>query len=189
MTRYLPILIVVAVILLTGALPIARFRLRYGKSPVASLGRFRWVLRAFGLLLLAQAIWPRRFFGYALFQPQPVPGLLVLALGVAIVVRAQWEMGSSWRIGIEEGAKPGLITAGIYRYSRNPIYLGILLEVLGVALAMPTAISILFLVMGVFGVWRLVFREERYLFATYGVEFAAYASRVGRFVPGLGLIK
>jgi protein-S-isoprenylcysteine O-methyltransferase Ste14 len=122
-------------------------------------------------------------------RPYPIIGLMVIACGLALVMRAHWEMGASWRIGIDHGARPGLVTGGLYRFTRNPIYSGIGLIVVGYVLAMPTPTSVLLFIAGTIGIVFIVRREERYLVATYGDEFRAYASRVGRFDPWLGRLR
>src|SRR5215471_9195926 len=53
-----------------------------------------------------------------------IAGAMLLASGTILMVAAQLRLGKSWRIGIDEGAKSGLVTAGLYRVSRNPIFLG-----------------------------------------------------------------
>jgi protein-S-isoprenylcysteine O-methyltransferase Ste14 len=120
--------------------------------------------------------------GYAL-------GLLCAFGGLALMVCAQLDMGASWRIGVDEGSRPGLVTHGLYRWSRNPIYLAMVLAFAGLMLLLPTWITLIALVGTVIGVRRQVREEEGYLLRTYGDEFRRYAARVGRFVPGLGLYR
>jgi protein-S-isoprenylcysteine O-methyltransferase Ste14 len=107
-------------------------------------------------------------------------GLLLAFGGLALMVRAQLEMGASWRIGVDENARPGLVTHGLYRWTRNPIYLAMFLAFGGLMLMLPTWITLLALVGTIIGVQRQVREEEAYLVRTYGDEFRRYASRVGR---------
>jgi len=103
-----------------------------------------------------------------------------------LMVTAQLGLGASWRIGIEEGARPGLVTDGLYRYSRNPIYLAFFITMLGFTLLIPTGLSLALLAGTYFGTRRQIAAEEDYLERTYGEAYRAYARRVGRFVPGIG---
>ena len=109
--------------------------------------------------------------------------------GVVFLVTSQLSLGASWRIGIEEGARPGLVTDGIYAFCRNPIYLAMLITIAGYAVLIPTRLSLVMLVGAFIGIRRQVFAEEAYLVRTYGDAFRAYASRVGRFLPGIGRIR
>ena len=111
-------------------------------------------------------------------------GLGLLATGLMIV--AQLDLGASWRIGIDEPARPGLVTGGLYRFSRNPIFLFMLVALAGFALMIPAWPSLLLLVGGAIGVRQHVLDEETYLTRAYGDAYRHYARRVGRFVPGVG---
>lgn len=113
-------------------------------------------------------------------------GTLVLVVGVIFMVAAQLGMGASWRVGIDEEAAPGLVTGGLYSFCRNPIYLGMFVALAGMALALPTVLSMVNLLCVVAGVRYQVSQEEEYLLRTYGQGFRTYAARVGRFLPGLG---
>ena len=116
-------------------------------------------------------------------------GLGVFAMGFALMVAAQLGMGSSWRIGIDETAAPGLVTGGLYRLCRNPIYLGLFVMLFGLTLLLATWVS-LALTIGLILLTRFqTLQEEQYLRRTYGAAYSQYAARVGRFVPGLGRLE
>jgi protein-S-isoprenylcysteine O-methyltransferase Ste14 len=101
-------------------------------------------------------------------------------------VTAQLHLGASWRIGIDEGASPGLVTSGLYRFCRNPIFLALLVTLSGYTLMLPTRLSLGLLLGAYIGVRQQVAAEEAYLLRTYGESYREYARRVGRFLPGLG---
>jgi protein-S-isoprenylcysteine O-methyltransferase Ste14 len=113
-------------------------------------------------------------------------GSLLMFAGLMLLVAGQLHLGASWRIGIEAGAKPGLVTHGLYRVSRNPIYLGLIVFVTGYALTLPTILSFVLLIALYLGIRQQVAAEEAYLVATYGEAYRDYARRVGRFLPGVG---
>ncbi len=111
---------------------------------------------------------------------------IVTVIGFAFTVAAQLGLGKSWRIGIDEDACPGLVTAGLYQICRNPIYLGMLTFLAGVTFLLPTWFSFA-ITLGVFVCIRTqTIQEEMYLQRMYGEGFRRYAARVGRFVPGIG---
>jgi protein-S-isoprenylcysteine O-methyltransferase Ste14 len=76
-----------------------------------------------------------------------------------------------------------VVSGGVYRYSRNPMYLGFLLALAGWAVYLSNAAAAVFLV--VFVVYMNQFQikpEERALLAKFGSSFAHYMSRVRRWV-------
>lgn len=115
-----------------------------------------------------------------------VAGTLLVVAGTTLMVMAQLDMGASWRVGIDETSKPGLVTTRWYAFCRNPIYLFMFAVFGGLALQLPTALSAALLAGMCVGVAWQVRYEEAFLERTYGEEFRAYARRVGRFVPWLG---
>jgi protein-S-isoprenylcysteine O-methyltransferase Ste14 len=116
-------------------------------------------------------------------------GAVLLFGGIALMVIAQLQMGSSWRVGIDEQARPGLVTSGLYRFTRNPIYLAVFVTLAGLLVVLPTWPTVAAALVSVAAIRNAVHAEERYLRRAYDGEFDAYARRVGRFVPGLGMLR
>jgi protein-S-isoprenylcysteine O-methyltransferase Ste14 len=130
---------------------------------------------------------------------EPIPSLdgmvghavgLVLAVGgIALTFGAQLAMGDSWRVGVDPEERTELVIGGPFRLVRNPIYSAMLPTVFGLVLMVPSAIAVaafLTLLVGLELQVRLV--EEPYLLQVHGDEYADYAGRVGRFIPGVGLM-
>lgn len=107
-------------------------------------------------------------------------GLLFGALCLVIV--AQVQMGSAWRIGVDYGQKTELITSGIFQYSRNPIFLGIRICFLGLLLVMPNAWMLMLVVLGDAMIQIQVRLEEDYLQTTFGDTYKAYALSTRRWI-------
>lgn len=113
-----------------------------------------------------------------------VGGVLgVVGLGLCVI--AQVTMGSSWRVGIDIDRRTDLVTGGIYRWIRNPTYLGLHLMNLGLWLIWPTTLVagyavLFFVVMDI-----QVRAEEEHLVASHGDAYHAYAARTWRYVPRL----
>ncbi|GAB4229595.1 MAG: isoprenylcysteine carboxylmethyltransferase family protein [Ekhidna sp.] len=76
-----------------------------------------------------------------------------------------------------------LVTGGVYKYSRNPMYLGMALVLLGGVIRIGNPVTVLGLA---FFVWYLtryqIKPEEETLLTKYGDEFKAYCSKVGRWI-------
>jgi protein-S-isoprenylcysteine O-methyltransferase Ste14 len=113
-------------------------------------------------------------------------GAALMISGLALLIAAQLDLGASWRIGIEEGARPGLVTRGLYAYCRNPIFLALLVILAGYTLLVPTLLSALVLAGGYVAIRQQIAEEERYLLRAYGEAYRDYARQVGRLVPGIG---
>lgn len=68
-------------------------------------------------------------------------GLILIHLSLLWISVAQYQMSNSWRIGIDENNKTKLITKGLFSYSRNPIFLGMIISVTGMFFILPNAIT------------------------------------------------
>ncbi|WP_298743776.1 isoprenylcysteine carboxylmethyltransferase family protein, partial [uncultured Brevundimonas sp.] len=76
-----------------------------------------------------------------------------------------------------------LATGGLYRFSRNPIYLGFAITYAGLAVAMDSVLVLLLLIPCLWVIDRFVIqREERYLSAKFGAGYDAYRARVRRWL-------
>ena len=136
---------------------------------------------------------PQHVTGWWLVLPAPTwvleAGFIVATLGMAFMLAAQLDLGASWRIGIDELASPGLVTGGLYRFCRNPIYVGLIAGLVGIAIVLPTFSTLGLLVSVAWCVRSQTIDEEAYLERKYGDVFRRYSARVGRFFPGLGLLR
>lgn len=117
-------------------------------------------------------------------------GIALAAVGLAATLYAQLAMGASWRIGVDAEERTALVTGGPFAIVRNPIYAGMLPAVLGLALLVPSWVALAGFA-GLLASLELQVRvvEEPYLMRVHDRSYAAYAARVGRFVPGVGRIR
>lgn len=117
-------------------------------------------------------------------------GLILAALAATATIAAQIMMGASWRIGVNEAERTTLVTTGPFRLVRNPIFTAAVAVIAGTALAVPNPIAVTGLAAAIIGVQLQVRRiEEPYLRRTHGDDYHHYATRVGRFIPGLGKLR
>lgn len=117
-------------------------------------------------------------------------GLIVAVAGVGLTLFAQVAMGKSWRIGVDPSERTELVTTGPFALVRNPIFAAMIPTALGLALMVPSVISIA-AVVGLLIALELQIRvvEEPYLLEVQGEGYRDYASRTGRFLPGVGRLE
>jgi protein-S-isoprenylcysteine O-methyltransferase Ste14 len=117
----------------------------------------------------------------------PALGLLLSLAGIAGTLHAQLAMSSSWRVGVDPSERTALRTDGPFRFVRNPIFSWMITTAAGLALLVPNAASLAALAALVVGIQIQVRRvEEPHLLRAHGDAYANWASRTGRFVPGVG---
>jgi protein-S-isoprenylcysteine O-methyltransferase Ste14 len=76
-----------------------------------------------------------------------------------------------------------LLERGPFRISRNPLYLGLIILDLGIALLARAVWAVALLPAGILALWWGAIRpEERYLRSTFGAEYVAYQRRVHRWL-------
>lgn len=124
--------------------------------------------------------------GLAVALPFRLPVAAVpVAAGVASIVGARVALHrahTTWHPARPERTT-ALVRSGVFRFSRNPIYLGMLLVLIGlaVALANPLALALA----AVFAAWMDRFQvraEERALSRAFGREYREYSARVRRWL-------
>jgi protein-S-isoprenylcysteine O-methyltransferase Ste14 len=114
-------------------------------------------------------------------------GIVTATAGGLAVFAAQLGMGESWRIGVDDEERLDLVTGGWFSVIRNPIYTAMIVGWIGFALMVPTWLGIAAVPVTALALELQVRAvEEPYLVRTHGDAYRAYASRVGRFVPGIG---
>lgn len=114
-------------------------------------------------------------------------GLVVAVLGAMLALLAQGGLGDQWRVGVDPEESTELVTAGLYRYSRNPFFSGVLVLAIGMAMVVPSPLALVGLALFVVGIELQVrFVEEPHLAGLHDDRYREYAARVGRFAPGIG---
>ena len=121
--------------------------------------------------------------GQALWHSHVIPwaGTLLCLAGTVGYGLCIGSLKNSFRVGIDENTPGGLITNGVFRYSRNPLYISLLTLYLGLLLVFANAAMAVNLAISVFLILRQVFREEKFLLQRYGDEYAMYCRKTGRF--------
>jgi protein-S-isoprenylcysteine O-methyltransferase Ste14 len=129
------------------------------------------------------------WLGFADFPLYPVPlvvGTVVLAFGLWLFHRSHADLGANWSITLEIRESHHLVTEGVYRHVRHPMYLALLLYGVGQAAVIPNWVA--GLPYAVAMVLVFAFRlnpEEELMTEHFNGEYEAYAARTKRLVPGV----
>lgn len=125
-----------------------------------------------------------RFADYPFSPAMMVAGALVFAAALALFYRTHRELGRNWSQTLEVRATHTLVTEGLYRYVRHPMYSAFWLWAIAQALLLPNWVAGLSGIVG----WGILFfcrvgREERLMLDVFGDAYRAYMERTARVVP------
>lgn len=129
----------------------------------------RWAVPTFGFELPARTLFS---------VSAAVAGAVIGGLGFASFIRAKTTVNP-----MKPDSSSSLVISGIYRFTRNPMYLGFLLGLLGWAIFLSNALA--FFLLPAFIVYMNRFQiepEEKALARLFGEQFVAYRSRVRRWL-------
>ena len=109
-------------------------------------------------------------------------GFLIGMLGDGIFLLSVLCMKDSWRAGIPDKDKTALVTTGIYRYSRNPAFLGFDFMYVGVLLMYGNLLTLGFSIFAMIMLHLQILQEERYLVNAFGAPYQEYCRHVFRYL-------
>jgi protein-S-isoprenylcysteine O-methyltransferase Ste14 len=109
-------------------------------------------------------------------------GVIVFLGGLGLAVWARVHLGRNWGMPMTEKAEPELVTSGPYRFVRHPIYSGILLGLVGTALAINLYLLLAFgVALAYFAYCARV--EERLLTASFPSTYPSYRMHTKMLIP------
>jgi protein-S-isoprenylcysteine O-methyltransferase Ste14 len=112
-----------------------------------------------------------------------VAGWLLTAAGISVMLWAMLTFTFARTAILPSRPASTIVATGPFRYSRNPMYMGLSSIYIGLSLLMGRAWPIMLLPLVLLSLYALVIqREEHYLDAAFGEEYAAYRSRVRRWL-------
>lgn len=109
-------------------------------------------------------------------------GIAVAGIGVLFFLLAMGTMRDSWRAGIAVTDETALVTSGIYRFSRNPAFLGFDLLYLGLLIAFFHPLHLPFALFAIVMLHLQILQEERFLKETFGERYLEYRKRTRRYL-------
>jgi protein-S-isoprenylcysteine O-methyltransferase Ste14 len=145
----------------------------------------RGITSGFIVLILLQLL------GLSLFQFAPQIylqsfGFLLVVVSIWISINARITLGTNWTHAAEYQIKQNhsLVTSGIYRHIRHPIYTGMWLSYIGAELVVRSYVVLPFFLL-VFAGYLQAKAEEKILLRQFGKQYAAYMKKTKRFIPYL----
>jgi protein-S-isoprenylcysteine O-methyltransferase Ste14 len=114
--------------------------------------------------------------------PVKIIGISLICLGLVIYIAAWVSLSNAWRIGQDHELKGDLIRKGIYRISRNPMYLFYDLYFVGTFMINGALIFLIMSVLLIITLHYLIIQEEKYLNLNYGESFITYAYQTRRYL-------
>ena len=126
------------------------------------------------------------FADYPLRIGPLVAGLTCLVIALWLFFRSHADLGTNWSVTLELRQEHRLVTQGVYRAIRHPMYSALLLYSVGQALVIPNWVAgpanlIAFAIL----LTLRVRAEERMMLEEFGDEYAAYSARTKRLIPGV----
>jgi len=133
--------------------------------------------------VISPAFW---FADYELHIALLIAGAVLLAAGLWLFYRAHADLGTNWSVTLHIREQHQLVTHGVYRRMRHPMYTSLFIYGVGQALALPNWIAgpSYLVAFGILFAFRVA-AEERMMLDQFGDEYAAYSSRTKRLVPGV----
>ena len=196
---YFQIASVIAFLAIVAA-RIIYLRMRKSINPVAIGGGKRGLALAFELIsFVGLVVWilevlmtalqsPYGLFPSALETPLfdsdlvSLIGCAVVTFGLVVFLLAFISFGDSWRIGFDTRTPGGLVTTGIFAYTRNPIYVGMILWFLGIFLINRNLVFLIFLLLAIAAIHWQILQEESFLKKLYARPYEEYLQTTARYL-------
>jgi protein-S-isoprenylcysteine O-methyltransferase Ste14 len=109
-------------------------------------------------------------------------GVILLVAGLGLCVWARINLGRNWGMPMTKKDDPELVTSGPYRYVRHPIYSGLLLAIVGTAIATDLAWLVAAAIVGAYFFYSASV-EEKLMSSSFPDAYAEYRSRTKMLIP------
>lgn len=136
------------------------------------------------LLWATSPIFNAANYPYSLLQF--VLGTLTFIFSLWLFRRTHRDLGKNWSVTLEIKDTHKLITGGVYRHVRHPMYSAFFLWALAQLILIPNGIAgpAGLIGFGILYAFRIG-REEKMMLDTFGDEYRAYSARTARLIPGV----
>ena len=188
------ILIIIMLIFLLGTIIPLVYIKRKGFDPYGSHKNFSflskvtpftiliWMFYTLAYIFFEQTVEALGFFYYLEKTLYIFIGSIHVAIGYIIAGIGIKELGTNLRIELPR-KKTELITSGIFRFIRNPFYLGLYLILIGNFFLIPSVFSIIIIIINFVTFNSKAKDEEKFLTNVFGEKYELYKSTVGKYFP------
>jgi len=146
---------------------------------------FRVVFLLAVILILSRpgpAMWLHQH-QYLMLKPIAKPiGALCCVVGITLAIWSRKILGKNWGMPMSLKEEPELVTVGPYNYIRHPIYTGVLLAILGSALAVGIVWFIVFIGGIIYFTWSAL-QEQKNMLRLFPEQYPVYKQRTKMFIP------
>ncbi|OGI05789.1 MAG: hypothetical protein A2Y40_02895 [Candidatus Margulisbacteria bacterium GWF2_35_9] len=114
------------------------------------------------------------------FSPINTVAFILFVIGLTLIVISLLNLGKSVSLGVPS-EKTKLKTYGLYKFSRNPMYLGFNLFTIS---GMLLTLNPLIIAMGIFSIFtyhQIIYGEEQFLRTRFGYDYVKYSKKVRRY--------
>lgn len=123
-------------------------------------------------------------FAFNIPDPVRLVFLIIFTLNIGLFVRAHRDLGKNWSIILEIKEGHRLVTHGVYKKVRHPMYTHFWIWVIAQGIVLANALVLVFGVLA----WGLLYflrvpKEEEMLIAEFGDEYKEYMKNTGRVIP------
>ncbi len=152
-----------------GRSPINPFVFVVGKVAFVSSGFFFLVTIITPVTLLYES------------REMSVIGMILILTGFSLAGAALFHLGESVAVGLPD-RQTALKTHGLYRFSRNPVYVGGILMCIGSCLYAANILNIASFMVALLIHHAIILKEEKYLEGKFGSSWLEYKKRVPRYI-------
>lgn len=112
-------------------------------------------------------------------------GIALLLIGIGISIWSKVELGSNWGgafLERDKSIQKNFTTSGLYKYTRNPMYMGFILIWIGGAVMLQSVLFLIFSVLLIIFLNKAAAKEEKDLEKQFGKKFIVYKHKTPRFI-------
>lgn len=152
--------------------------------PLAVLAMAIWIAFMSGMLIIPDVV-----IAYVTMVALPAPwvfqmiGLVGWTAGLWLLIRSHQALGAFYGVRLFIKEAHYVVDIGPYAHVRHPMYTAYFLWFVSTVFVFPHPLTLLVVLMGVFGFYRMARGEERMLCAALGEPYASYIERTGMFLP------